>query len=170
MAVEAVWLKDGKEDKDDPKGVLYLTDQRLLFEQKQQVATKKILFITTESQKVQKLLAEVPTTLLETVNATKQGLFSHEDHIELTFASGAPIYRLHFHLDGQDCNRWQGLLGQAQAHAFDQDRAVALNPADVERVKAAPAQCPSCGGAIHQPVLRGMDSLRCEYCGFVIRL
>jgi len=52
MAVEAVWV-DGKEDKDDPKGVLYLTDQRLLFERKQEVATKKVLFVATEKKLVQ---------------------------------------------------------------------------------------------------------------------
>ena len=41
MGVKAVWTKDGKEDKSDPEGTLYLTDQRLLFEQKEEVATKK---------------------------------------------------------------------------------------------------------------------------------
>ncbi|MFO8037629.1 MAG: hypothetical protein R6U57_13480, partial [Anaerolineales bacterium] len=41
MAVKAVWAKSGKQRKEDPKGVLYLTDQRLLFEQKEKVTTKK---------------------------------------------------------------------------------------------------------------------------------
>ena len=39
----------------------------------------------------------------------------------------------------------------------------------LERVKNAPTKCPSCGGAINQPILRGMVSLSCEYCGDVIR-
>jgi len=170
LAVEAVWVKDGKEDKGDPKGVLYLTDQRILFEQKQEVATKKVLFITTEKQKVQQLLLEVPVVLMETVKGSKQGLFSHEDHLELTFASGAPFYTLHFHLDGQDSSRWQGLLGQAKSKIFDQDRAVAIDASQVEKAKSAPSQCPACGGAVNQPVLRGMDSLDCEFCGYVMRL
>ncbi len=170
MAVEAVWVKDGKEDKGDPKGVLFLTDQRILFEQKQEVATKKVLFITTEKKKVQQLLVDTPVALLQNVTATKQGLFGHEDHIEMTFASGAPFYSVHFHLDGQDCNEWQGLLGKAKSKDFDHDRAVAIDQADIDKVKAAPAQCPTCGGTISTPVLRGMDSLTCEFCGYVIRL
>jgi chromosome segregation ATPase len=58
MAVKAVWYQDQREEKEDPDGVLYLTDQRLIFEQKEEIATKKVLFITTERQKVQKLLFE----------------------------------------------------------------------------------------------------------------
>ena len=39
-----------------------------------------------------------------------------------------------------------------------------------ERVNNAPTKCPSCNGAITQPILRGMESINCEYCGDVIRL
>ncbi len=59
-AIKAVWCKTGKEEKDDPEGILFLTDQRVLFEQKEEIATKKLLFITTEKQKVQALLLEAP--------------------------------------------------------------------------------------------------------------
>ena len=45
MAVRATWQKGGE---DNPQGILYLTDQRLLFEQKQEIGAKKVLFITTE--------------------------------------------------------------------------------------------------------------------------
>jgi hypothetical protein len=44
MVVKAVWVKGGKERKDDPEGVLYLTDQRIIFEQKEKIATKKKYF------------------------------------------------------------------------------------------------------------------------------
>jgi len=56
-AVEAQWLTD---QKGGPKGVLYCTDHRLLFEQKEEIATKRVFFVVTEKQKVQKLLMEVP--------------------------------------------------------------------------------------------------------------
>jgi ribosomal protein S27E len=45
-----------------------------------------------------------------------------------------------------------------------------VDQAAAEKVKAAPSQCPSCGGNINTVILRGMDSIKCEYCGFVIRL
>jgi len=170
MAVKATWVKGGEEDKDDAQGILYLTDQRLIFEQKQEIATKKLLFITTAKEKVQKLQLEVPVALVTEVKATKRGLLGHEDHLELRFAPDAAVEAAHFHIDGQDSNRWQGLIGRAKAGDFDADRAVAVDQEAVEKVRSAPTACPHCGAAITTQIVRGMDSIRCEYCGKVIRL
>jgi hypothetical protein len=170
MAVRATWAKGEKEDKDDPQGILYLTDQRLLFEQKQEMATKKVLFVTTQKEKVQQLLLEVPVALVDNAKATKRGFLGHEDHLELAFSPDAAIEAAHFHIDGQDCRWWQGLIGRAKARDFDADRAVAVDEAAVQKVRAAPTACPHCGAAITAQILRGMDSIRCEYCGKVIRL
>ena len=170
MAVEAVWTKDGKEDASDPKGILFLTDQRLLFEQKQEVATKKILFITTASEKVHKLLFEVPCGLIEDVTPSKQGLFKNQDFIDLRLGMGAFLPNTSLHLNGQDSTGWSVLIKRVKGHELDADRAVALDAGAMEKVKKAPTQCPSCGGAITRPVMRGQDSITCEFCGLVIRL
>jgi hypothetical protein len=169
MAVKAVWCKTGKEQKDDPEGVLYLTDQRLIFEQKEEIVTKKVLFVATEKQKVQQLQLEAPVALAEGVQTSKAGLLKNEDHIEIRFASGAPVQSAHFHI-WQDCAAWQGLINRAKSKDFDQGRAVSIDQAEVEKVKAAPTQCPACGGAISQVVLRGQDTIKCEFCGNVMRL
>ena len=168
-AVKAVWCKTGKEQKEDPEGVLYLTDQRLLFEQKEEIATKKVLFVVTEKKKVQGLLLEAPVALVDKVDTSKQGMLKNEDHIELRFLSGAPLQVTHFHI-WQENAAWQALINRAKSKDFDKGRAVALDQAALDKVKAAPAQCPACGGNITTVVLRGMDSINCEYCGFVIRL
>ena len=168
-AVKAAWCKTGKEQKGDPQGVLYLTDQRLIFEQKEEIATKKVLFVVTEKQKVQGLQLEAPVALVDKVETSKQGLLKNEDHIEIHFASGAPFQSAHFHI-WSEAAAWQALINRAKTKDFDQGRAVALDQAAVDRVKSAPAQCPSCGGTITTVVLRGMDSIKCEYCGMVIRL
>lgn len=168
-AIKAVWCKTGKEQKGDPEGVLYLTDQRILFEQKEEIVTKKVLFVATEKQKVQQLQVECPVTLVEKVDTSKQGILKNEDHIEIRFGSGAPVEVAHFHI-WQDNAIWQQLVNRAKSKDFDKDRAMPLDQSAVDKVKAAPSQCPSCGGNITQVVMRGMDSLTCEYCGFVIRL
>jgi hypothetical protein len=167
MAVRATWQKGGK---DDPKGLLYLTDQRLLFEQKEEIATKKVLFITTEKEKVQKLLFEVPVGQIEQVQASKKGLLRHEDHLDVTLAPGAPQPSAHFHIDGQRSETWQGLIGRAISGDFDQDRAGALDQEVVEKVRTAPTRCPNCSAPLTQRILRGMDHITCEYCGHIIRL
>jgi len=168
-AVKAVWCKTGKEQKDDPEGVLYLTDQRLIFEQKEEIATKKVLFIATEKQKVQGLQLEAPVALVDNVQTSKAGLLKNEDHIEVRFQPGAPVASAHFHI-WQECAAWQGLINRAKSKDFDKGRAIAIDQAEVAKVKAAPTQCPSCGGAIAQVVLRGQDTIKCEFCGYVIRL
>ncbi len=169
MAVKAVWCPDVKENKDDPEGVLYLTDQRLIFEQKEEVATKKVLFITTAKEKVQAVKWEAPVALIEESQPSKQGLLKNEDHLDLRFGEGAPVESVHLHL-WQEASEWVQLLKRAKTRDFDQTRAIALDQAEVEKVKSAPSQCPSCGANLTQVVLRGMDSIKCEYCGYVIRL
>jgi hypothetical protein len=168
-AVKAVWCKTGKEQKGDPEGILYLTDQRILFEQKEEIVTKKVLFVATEKQKVQQLQVECPVPMVDKVDTSKQGLLKTEDHIEIRFTSVAPIEVTHFHI-WQDNTTWQQLINRAKSKDFDKDRTVAIDQAAVDKVKAAPSQCPSCGGNITQVIMRGMDSITCEYCGFVIRL
>lgn len=169
MAVKAIWCKDVKERDDDPEGVLYLTDQRLMFEQKEEVATKKILFITTEKQKVQDLKWEIPVALIQEVKPSKQGLLKNEDHLDLRLGEGASLESVHLHI-WQEGNEWLQLLNRAKTKDFDKNRAVAIDQAEVEKIKSLPVQCPSCGANLDQIVLRGQDNVKCEYCGFVIRL
>ena len=169
MAVKAVWTKSGKQTKDDPEGVLYLTDQRLLFEQKEKVATKKVLFVATEKKLIQELLWEVPVVLVDETKASNEGFLNKDEYIELRFASGAPFDVIHMHI-WQPGEEWKALIKRAKAREFDKTRAIAIDKAAAKKVKDAPTKCPDCGGAINQVVLRGMENITCEYCGIVIRL
>ena len=168
-AVKAVWAKAGKQSKNDPEGVLYLTDQRLLFEQKEKVTTKKVLFVATEKKLVQELLWEAPLALIEQTKARKEGFLNKDNYIEVRFGSGAPFDVVHIHI-WQTGDEWKALLKRAKAKEFDKTRAIAIDETAAKKVKDAPTKCPSCGGAINQVVLRGMESITCEYCGDVIRL
>jgi predicted nucleic acid-binding Zn-ribbon protein len=166
MAVEAVMVEGSKEDKKDPKGILFLTDQRLLFEQKQEIATKKVLFVATEKEKVQKLYFETPVASVHEVKAEKKGFMKNEDHIELKLDIGTR----NFHLDGQDCEDWATQIKRARDGEYDHDRALEIDEEVIEKVKDAPTICPQCGGQFSQPVLRGQDSITCGYCGHIERL
>jgi len=170
MAVKARWITGPKKDDDDPQGNFYLTDQRILFEQKQEIATKKVLFVTTERKLVQALKFEIALSLVQEVIPTKQGVFKNEDHLEIRFAVGAPYQSIRLHLDGQDCKEWQQLIQRARSKEFDKDRAIEIDQTEVEKVKSAPTKCPSCNATIDKPILRGQDTITCDYCGTVIRL
>lgn len=169
-AVKAVWCRSGKEDKNDPEGVLFLTDQRLIFEQNEEIATKKVLFVTTEREKVQKMLFEVPVVSIENILASKQGALKNQDMLDLRLASGCFAERAVLHIFYENCNDWQRYILSVKTHEVDKDRVIAVDKEAVEKAKAAPTQCPQCGGLITKPVLRGMDSITCEFCGKIIRL
>ncbi|MBN2386779.1 MAG: hypothetical protein JXB85_07135 [Anaerolineales bacterium] len=168
-AVKAVWCKTGEEQKTDPEGILFLTDQRLLFERKEKVATKKMLFIATEKETVQELQWEAPVTQVEKIVTSKKGLLKNEDHLEIRFAPGTGREIVNVHIWAL-CDEWQALIQRAKAKEFDPTRAVAIDQAEVDKVKSVPSQCPACGGALDQVILRGQDVVKCKFCGNVIRL
>ena len=168
MSVEATFI-EGKEDKNDPKGFLYLTDQRLIFERKQEIAKKKVLFIATEKELVQETLFETAIGYVEIIKPSKRGLFKNEDHLEIEF-SGGELKFAHLHLYGQDCNDWQTWINNAKNGLFDEDRAIKQDEEVLEKIKDLPTICPGCGGSLNQKITRGMNTITCEYCGNIIRI
>jgi hypothetical protein len=118
MAVPARWDKQGK---DDPEGVLFLTNQRLLFERKEKVATKKVLFITTASELVQEPLVDQQLNSIQNVKAENKGLFGHQDFIEVTFSEHQPP-AINLHLDGQDSAQWATLIQRSQLGQIEEER------------------------------------------------
>ncbi len=128
MAVKAVWAKEGKQTKQDPEGVLFLTDQRVLFEQKEKVATKKVLFVATEKELVQELKWEIPVVWVEDAKASKEGFLNKDDYLELRLASRAPFDVLHIHI-WQRGDEWISLIQRAKAGDFDASRAIPIDEA-----------------------------------------
>lgn len=118
MAVPARW---DKESKDDPEGILYLTDQRLVFEQKEKVATKKVLFITTASELVQEILIDQPVQALLEWKAENKGLFGHQDFLWVSFGD-AKVGPVSFHLNGQDSKDWVNLLDKVRSNDIQNER------------------------------------------------
>lgn len=172
MAVEAEWEKTGDDDK-DPDGILYLTDQRLIFEQKEKKATKKFLFITTASEEVQKLLInEQVRDIVEVKHSEERRGFSlgKDDLLQIEFGGQAEITRAQFHLKGQDSSDWAAVLKLVRNGEIDGLRGEAF-VGDMEAAEAAtatiPEQCPSCFAAV-PPQPRGTLSYTCEFCHTVI--
>ncbi|MDO9085638.1 MAG: hypothetical protein Q7U53_05460 [Anaerolineaceae bacterium] len=170
MGGKCIWTKDGKKDKDDPEGILYLSDQRLIFEQKQEVATKKILFITKERELRQEILVDIPVRMIETVKTSKQGIFKNQDYLDLIFASGAQYSNAQFHLQNQDCEDWKTLINKTLSGDFDKNRIEQVDQEILDKVKNAPTICPQCSATINVQILRGMDQISCQFCGAIIKL
>jgi hypothetical protein len=166
LSVKAEWHADGNEK---PKGVLFLTDQRLVFERKEEVATKKVLFITTEKEKVQEVMLEMVLTDLSDAKASKQGLLGHEDHIEFEFQPGAKLRKAHFHLEGQEGSAWAATVGRIKSGEMESSRVTPISQEEKLRIQNAPTKCSSCGGILSAPILRGQTEIHCSYCAAIVR-
>jgi len=183
-ACEAVWT----DDKDEPKGYLFLTDGRVVFEQREKKATKKILFITTQSELVQEKLWEAAIGAIADVEIEDKrggllGLGSKE------------LITLRFHertrelpsdvtvqLKGTTNDVWQSMIKRVQSGEIESERAGAAKSATTSGAPSAPpptpapatpsaeipTKCPTCGGQL-PTVFKGMHELTCEYCGSKIR-
>lgn len=173
QAVKAKWWRDGQNA--GPEGLLYLTDQRLLFEQKEEVATKKVLFITTETETVRQLVFDAPLGSLQSVKSSARGLMGHEDHLDFEFGSGAPYPMAHFHLDGQESDQWVGLVKRVQSGDIQSERyaapgteAPSAGQGDAAAVHA-PQNCTSCGAPVAALIVHGQRQIICDYCGTTMR-
>jgi phage shock protein A len=157
-------------EKDGPKGVLYLTDERLIFERKEEIATKKVLFITTEKQKVQELVLELPVGQIESTKSSDKGLFGHKELLELVFTPEADLSGARLRLFGADNEEWAALIGRVKSGEIDKERTRPKEEATVEELRSVPTKCPTCGATLSVQVVRGMREITCEYCGSVVRL
>ncbi|PID84637.1 MAG: hypothetical protein CSA11_05930 [Chloroflexi bacterium] len=168
-AVEAEWHTDGKDE--GPDGILLITDQRLLFEQREEIVTKKKFgLFKSDSKYIQKLHLEIEVDDIDDVADKKEGGFlgmGKADILELILSANAPVSRTRFHLKGEKSSDWAELIKNVISGEIDNDRADEYaDEAEIAEQTAAafPETCPNCFGQI-PPQPRGIIKLECEFCG-----
>jgi hypothetical protein len=170
-AVKAKWLKDGR--KEGPRGILFLTDQRLVFEQREKVATKKVLFIRTASEEVQELQWEAPLGALTEAEASEQrrALVVKKEHLTLEFKPPATIREVIMEL-GEDSETWRALINRVLSGEIDRERVEGAREASAAEAAAVqvPTNCPNCNAKLDVTVTRGMTAIKCTFCGTSVPL
>jgi hypothetical protein len=171
-AVEAEWHTDGKDE--GPDGILLLTDQRLLFEQREEIVTKKKFgLFKSESKHIQELHLEIEINDIDEVKHKEEGGFlgmGKEDILELTLAASAPVSRVRFHLKGEDSSDWAEMIKRVTSGEIDEDRAPEYtDEVEVaeETAAAFPETCPTSFAQLPPPP-RGVLTVDCEFCGTTI--
>lgn len=172
MATEAEWERDGEEG---PDGVLYLTDQRLLFEQNEEIATEKLFgLFTTKKETRRELMLDMPIHQIEQVGQAQQGGFlglGKTEKLELILSAQAQVGRANFELRGQAASDWVIWIKRVQSGEIDRDRAAGFTEevrAAEERAARFPSQCPNCFAPLPPPP-RGAQYVVCDYCGSIIQ-
>ena len=164
MAVKAEWKA---EHQDNPEGIFYITDKRVLMEQKE----KKGGLLGFGGEKKQELLWESPITSVDDVAYENKGLMGGVDLIHLQFGSGGPYADTTVEVKGGIEAEWfAAQVRRAASGGLQQERGLKLDEAVVEAIVNAPQQCGVCGATFNEPLTQGVNQLKCEYCGAVTRL
>ncbi len=161
-AVKARWLKDNK---DTPEGALFLTDQRLIFEQKEKVGGR----FGFGGEMVQQELWAVPLGAIAQVRPEDKGVFGGKDLVHLTLKAGDYAAITLEIKEGIDSKAYAHQLNRAISGDIENERAVPADQAQAEAIRQAPTICPTCGATL-PPLLRGMTELTCAYCGTTVRV
>ncbi|MEZ4670680.1 MAG: hypothetical protein R3E39_22485 [Anaerolineae bacterium] len=167
LAAKAEWVATGK-GKEDPDGILYLTDQRLVFEQKETTGKKLGLF---GGKKTQELEWEIPLHQITDVKAENKGLFGGKDMLYFSLKSGAPhAPQITVEVKGGvACKFWAAQVQRMLSGGTTDERAIQPDAEELEAIKKAPSACPSCGGTLPM-LVAGQRQIDCVYCSAVIRV
>lgn len=172
------WTSDAQE----PEGRLFLTDSRLIFEQYQKVATKKILFITTEKELVQEKLWESPIGGVEELEIEdKKAFLSRKEMLTLRFNERTRELPndIVLQLKDADNETWHSLIRRVKSGQMDSERFGAPAPQEqlaaqveaevTEPEKELPTVCPNCNAPL-PAIFKGMKQVNCDYCGTTVNL
>ncbi|MEM7532999.1 MAG: hypothetical protein AAF639_12540 [Chloroflexota bacterium] len=183
MACKAEWRNRDEE----PVGILYLTDHRVIFEQKEEKAVRKFLFITRESKLVQDVLWESPIGAVETVEAEDKGGFlgiNVKQLLSLGFVEdirhAQPAVRMGVILrlrDYANNEGWQVLVEAVRSGDIENDRidridhANSTNPLLFTDLSSSdlPTHCPNCETKL-PTIYKGMVSVTCRHCATITNL
>ncbi|NLG26336.1 MAG: hypothetical protein GX557_00365 [Chloroflexi bacterium] len=176
-ACKAQWLDKGEE----PEGLLYLTDGRVVFEQKETKRTK-VLFFTKSSETVHRLLFDAPVGAIDLLEANDTGGvlgIGSKELLTLHFTTppkNAPADITLQLKDGARNEEWAALIrrvqtGQIAAELYTPPSSVTSAEAAAAATPSAPIPtvCPACGATLPAAV-KGMRQLTCQYCGRSVSL
>jgi hypothetical protein len=150
-ATEASWERPGLEPEN---GILFLTDQRLLWEDRVDAFELKLVQPLNYIQDTKKEVDEA----------------SGQEFLIFDLGANGPYPTVRFTLGAPVADAWLKMVGRACAGDYATDRAVEIDPAELERIRNAPKQCSNCGAGLTAPILRGQIEIICEYCGQVTRI
>lgn len=178
----AQWVSDHQQ----PEGRLFLTNNRVIFEQREERVTKKVLFIATKKQLIQEMLWAVPVgAVIEMESEDKKSGFlgmGRQELLTLRFPERTRELPSDVVLQlkgGATNEEWRSLIrevksGQIEADMFGapspQEQLAAEVEAEAEETAdELPTRCPNCNATL-PPIYKGMQQVECEYCGAIINL
>jgi len=182
-------LEDKK--KNGPKGYIFLTSNRFIFEQDEDVVVSRTLIFFTKKEHVKKIIVDKPIGALDEIKDTKAGLLFKAELLELKLKDPSPPNEMMLKLN-KDSTMLKNLIQSIISGSIERDKVgsgtsgtyyeemagvSAPPPAVIPAATEAQAtggppkeiRCTGCGAAYNEPILKGMTSVNCPYCDTTIR-
>ncbi|MEQ8168431.1 MAG: hypothetical protein ABRQ38_06010 [Candidatus Eremiobacterota bacterium] len=193
FACKGQHLEDRK--KQGPKGTIFLTSNRFLFEQNEDIVVSRTLIFFTKKEHVQKIVIDKPIGALGSIKDTEQGWLFKAELLDVSFRdqAGDMLFKLdkdstmikelirrivEGHIDTERIGSGSTGAGAVKETVTPVAPAVPTNNQiaesqppvqQVERLAPREIRCPGCGAVYDKPLLKGMTSDECPYCSTTIR-
>lgn len=161
MVAEGEW----QDDRDKPDGNLYVTNQRIIFEQDEKTGKRLGMFGGKQTKQV---LWEVVHRQVAQVVADDRGMFGGKDMMILKTSGGSFAEATIEIKGGIEAKTWAQQVNRAVKGLISQDSTVEEDSDLFERLQKAPTACPNCGGTLPK-LSAGSHEATCEFCGTTVR-
>jgi hypothetical protein len=149
----------------DIHGILTFTNLRILFEEVKEVVIRKNLLFATEKKTTKEVVLNQPIGSIDEIEKGKVGFFKGAG-LFFKFKPQTGLDELKIDTSGNEDEKiihfYQYIIsGEAEKE---------LTPIQKEADPGAPIKCPNCSAPYGEEVLIGQTSVKCIYCGTVIKL
>lgn len=148
----------------DAKGVLTLSNQRILFEEVTEEVLRRNLLFTTEKKTVHRVTLDQPIGSIDVIEKGRVGFFKGAGlYIRFKPQTGVPELKLD--TTGDEDTRILQKYNYIVSGEVERD--LGLEEEDEEYV---PVVCPNCSAPYREEILLGETMVKCIYCGTVIKV
>jgi len=149
-------------------GTLFLTGERMIFERREDVALKKVLFIATQKKTIKEVELDLPIGYVQNVSKGRVSLLAWGG-IFIDFKEPCQIRQAVFDVKDLEIDEIISTFNYIMSGEAERDK-LATTGTPVEQRIPKVVKCQNCGAPIMQEIVLGERSVTCTYCGTVIQV
>ena len=157
----AVKIHDLSNDKD---GILTLSNYRILFEEVKDEVLSKTFIFATEKKTVREVLLDQPIGSIDVIEKGRVGFFKGAGlFIRFKPQTGLDEIKIDTrNNDDDELIRYYNYVISGESDKELKSREKSDSP--------VPTSCPNCSAPFNEEILKGQTSVKCRYCGTVIKI
>jgi chromosome segregation ATPase len=149
----------------DRHGILALTNLRILFEEVKEEVIRKNLFFATEKKTTREVVLDQPIGSIDLIEKGRVG-FLKGAGLFLKFKPQTDLEELKIDTSGNDDDKIIHFYNYVISGEAEKE----LEPVKESIEDNVPVNCPNCSAPYGEEILKGQTSVKCIYCGSVIKI